>query len=390
MHLTEANKLRILYFLVFCCTAAWLPIFADYLKDRGLSGIKIGIILSVTPVMMFVVQPFYGMLADKLGYKKCLIFSSGFAAISYLFYLSEASFGWLFIITIFMALFYNTLQPLLDSLSLKLTESNPRFSYGTLRIAGAAGWAFTGIITGYFIDAISTTVIFAVSAISMLLAFLFSFLLKIDKEKNNRPEQSSYKGLKDMFKNKTLLFLLACVFLVSAGATTIWNFYSIYMKENGASAALVGYGLSLQGLCELPLFYFSARIIKALGIRTTLIITILSTALRLFLYSITTNPYSALFIEILHGFSWSLFWVVCVEYVNALVPDEWRATGQSLLYAAYFGIGAIAGNFWTGFLYDTQMKIGDIFLLNAGVVLAVAILVFLFMKRRIQLTAKTE
>ena len=73
MNISEANRLRLLYFLVFCCTASWLPIFADYLKERGLSGIKIGVILSVTPSMMFLVQPFYGMLADRVGYRKCLL-----------------------------------------------------------------------------------------------------------------------------------------------------------------------------------------------------------------------------------------------------------------------------------------------------------------------------
>ena len=144
--------------------------------------------------------------------------------------------------------------------------------------------------------------------------------------------------------------MLFCIFLVSAGGTTIWNFYSTYMKENGASASLVGYGLSFQGLCELPLFYFSARIIGKLGIRTTLLITVFATALRLFLYSVVKNPQAAIAIELLHGISWSLFWVVCVEYVNMLVREDWRATGQSLLYAAYYGAGAIVGNFWTGYL----------------------------------------
>ena len=76
MKISEANRLRILYFLVFCCTAAWLPIFADYLKGHGLTGIGIGLILAITPVLMFLVQPFYGMLADRLGYKKTLLFSS--------------------------------------------------------------------------------------------------------------------------------------------------------------------------------------------------------------------------------------------------------------------------------------------------------------------------
>ena len=380
MKISEANKLRILYFLVFCCTAAWLPIFADYCKERGLSGTKTAVILSITPVMMFLVQPFYGMLADRYGYKKTLLLSSLLASACYVFYLFDGGFGYLFMITIFMAIFYNTLQPVLDSLSLKLVKDNPAFSYGTLRIAGAAGWAFTGIINGQLIDALNTTVIFAVSAVSMLFMFIFAFTLRPDQEKPIVNSDQSFKNVKDVFGNKVLLFLLFCIFLVSAGATTIWNFYSMYMKENGASASLVGYGLSFQGLCELPLFYFSARIIRKLGIRTTLLITVFATALRLFLYSVVKNPQAAIAIELLHGISWSLFWVVCVEYVNMLVREDWRATGQSLLYAAYYGAGAIAGNFWTGYLSDTKMKIAEIFLLNAGIAAIVGLLIFIFMK----------
>ncbi len=382
MNITDANRLRILYFLVFCCTASWLPIFAEYLKDHNLTGIKIGIVLSITPVMMFLVQPFYGMLADSLGYKKCLLLSSFLASISYVFYLFDGGFAYLFVVTVFMALFYNTIQPLLDSLSLKLVKTNPNFSYGTLRIAGAAGWAFTGIVVGHYIDTINTTVIFIFSAISMLLTFIFSFSLKPDREKEESSTSYSFKNIKEVFGNKVLIFLLICIFLISAGATTIWNFYSIYMKENGASATLVGYGISFQGLCELPLFYFSAKIIGRFGIRTTLLVTVFATALRLLLYSVVKNPNAAIFIELLHGISWSLFWVVCVEYVNMLVREDWRATGQSLLYAAYYGAGAIAGNFWTGYLYDTKMKVAQIFLLNAGIVTIVGFLIWLFMKNK--------
>ena len=233
MKISEANRLRILYFLVFCCTASWLPIFAEYLKDHSLSGIRIGIILSITPFMMFLVQPFYGMLADRLGYKKCLLLSSFLASVSYVFYLFEGvGFGYLFIVTVFMSLFYNTIQPLLDSLSLNLVQHNPTFSYGTLRIAGAAGWAFTGIIAGYYIDTVNTTVIFVISAISMLLTFIFSFSLKPDNEKSTSAGKS-FENIRDVFGNRILIFLLICIFLISAGATTIWNFYSIYMKENG-------------------------------------------------------------------------------------------------------------------------------------------------------------
>jgi MFS transporter, PPP family, 3-phenylpropionic acid transporter len=380
----KAITLRILYFLFFCCTASWLPLLADFCKSKGLTGTQISLILSITPVMMFIVQPFYGMLADKIGYKKTLTISSFFAALSFVGYIYTSGYNWLIFITVFMSFFYNAIQPVLDSISLQLVKKDARFSYGSLRIAGAAGWAFTGIITGQLIDHINMTAMFYVSAISMFLVFVFTFFLQENTEEKIKAEGTGFRHFKNVIKNRQLLFLLLCVFLISTAATTIWNFYSIYMKENGASASLVGYGLSFQGLCELPLFYFSAKIILRLGVKTTLVLTVLATTLRLFLYSVIKNPVAAIPIELLHGISWSLFWVACVEYVNKLVDEKWMATGQSLLYAAYFGAGAIAGNYWTGFLQeDSHMKIAAIFLLNAGIAGAVSIMMAIFMTKNI-------
>ncbi|MBL7740919.1 MAG: MFS transporter [Chitinophagaceae bacterium] len=380
MKLQKGHTLRILYFFIFCCTASWLPLLADFCKSCGLTGSQTSLILSITPIMMFAVQPLYGVMADKLGYKRTMLTASLFASISYLGYLYKQDFGWLVFVTVFMSLFYNTTQPVLDSLSLQLARADKRFSYGTLRIAGAVGWSATGIITGHLVDAININIMFAVSAASMFLVFLFSSMLPRDSMEKNISGEKPYQYLKEVTRNGPLLFLLLCVFLVSASATTIWNFYSLYMKENGASASLVGYGLSFQGLCELPLFYFSARIIARLGLKTTLIITVLATAVRMLFYHLIKNPVAVIPVEILHGVSWSLFWVACVGYVGKLVNERWAAGGQSLLYAAYYGAGAIAGNYWTGYLSE-KMSIADIFLLNAGIVCIMAILLAWQMKR---------
>ena len=378
--MSKATALRIIYFLVFCCTGAWLPKLYDYCVHKGLTGQQSVVILIITPIMMFAVQPLYGMMADKLGYKKTLLIASLISSLSYLGYLYNGGFAWLITITIIMSLFYNTIQPVLDSMALQIAKHDSKFSYGSLRFFGAAGWAFTTIITGQVIDAIDITAIFIVSSITMFLAFLFSFFLK--EEKQEAAAENAYSNIWGVIKNPSLLFLLLCVFLVSVGATTIWNFYSAYMKENGATDSLVGYGLSFQGLCELPLFYFSARIILRLGLKTTLIVTVLATTVRMLLYSITKNPYAALPIELLHGFSWSLFWVVCVEYINKLVDERWLATGQSLLYAAYFGIGTIAGNYWTEYFLSKGMKVSEVFLINAGLVFGVAVLLIFFLKKK--------
>lgn len=383
MKFSEASRLRILYFLAFSCTAAWQPLFADYLKSRGITDFRMALLLAITPLLMFAVQPFYGMLADRYGYKKCLLISSILASAGFTLYLFDGGFIYLLMVTLAMSVFYNSTQPLLDALSLTFIKRNPSFSYGSLRIAGAAGWAFTGIIVGLYIERLSMQVIFASSAISMVLTFVFAFFLHVDKEKDAFTEKLSIsKDLKEIVRINRLLILLFCVFLVYAASTPIYYFYSIYLKENGASPSFVGFALSWQGLCELPFFYFSARIMNKLGIRTTLVVTVFATALRLLLYNVVQNPYFVLPIELLQGVGWSLFWAASVELVNGMVREELRATGQSLLTAAMLGAGAIAGNTWASYLSGQQMPVSQIFFLNAGIVVVIGIFMLIVLKFR--------
>jgi hypothetical protein len=60
-----------------------------------------------------------------------------------------------------------------------------------------------------------------------------------------------------------------------------------------------------------------------------------------------------------------------------------------MLYAAYFGIGAIAGNFWTGYLYDEQLSISAIFLLNAFAITAIGLAMVFAFKRTDLASART-
>ena len=375
MSIRQSVLIRILYFLVFCCTASWLPVLADFCHNKGLTPAQISLVLSTTPIMMFAVQPLYGFLSDRFGYKKSLLIASSLASISYLVYLMGDGFYWILLSTFLMSVFYNTIQPLLDSISLKLVEVDKQLSYGSLRVAGAMGWSLTGLVIGQVIDQFDIKFIFLVSSISMALFFVFALFMKSRSEESLVVETLTLKGAGKLVVNKQLMILLAVVLLVSIAGTSIWNFYSLYMKENGASATLVSYGLSFQGLVEIPFFYFSARIIARLGMRTTLLVTVIATALRLVLYSFISIPEFALPVELLHGISWSLFWVVCVELVYKLVQTELLATGQSLLYAAYYGAGAVIGNYWVGYLSEMGLSLPVLFLVNAVVVLLAVILI---------------
>lgn len=367
MNLTAAAKIRLLYFFSFCCQAAWAPRFADFLQGKGYSGFELGLLLSITPVMMFLVQPVYGFIADKFGHRRTLLLGALLAALFFLGHLISGGFYYVAFVTVLMSLFFNATQPIIDSLALQTASNDAAVTYGNLRVAGALAWSFMGVVNGHLIDGFALEVIFITASVAMGITFLIALTLPEARKKQPAIASEEPSKVWQVLRNPTLLTFLGLTILVSVASTTMWNFYSLFMKEIGATDKLTGYGFSFQGLCELPLFYYSAQIIAKLGLKRALLLTLLVTAIRMCLYGWVKNPELALFIELTHGISWSLFWVVSVELTDRLVKTEWQATGQSLLYASYFGIGAILGNFWTSYLYE-HMKLGHIFLLNAGII----------------------
>ena len=74
--------------------------------------------------------------------------------------------------------------------------------------------------------------------------------------------------------------------------------------------------------------------------------------LRLFAYSIISTPIIAAFAGIFHGLTFSLFWIAVIDIVQKLIPQEWRATGQSLIWAFHVGAGLTIGNMTIGRLSD--------------------------------------
>ncbi len=369
-------KIRAIYFFAFCAHGAWVPRFAEYLNAEGITGWHQGLIMSITPALMFLLQPFHGMWADRSGYKNVLMISSLISAICFIvFHYVGNSIFLIAGITMFLSVFYNGVQPVVDSIALKLSEEDKNFSYGTMRIAGALGWSVIGFIGGYVISAGGIRSMFLLASASMFIATLLTLTLPQDFGNSEQEQKGEKQNMFSLLSQPKMISFILMITLVSIFSTAMWNFYSVYLKEIGGDSILAGWGYAYHGLCELPFFFFSAWILKKYGVYPTLIFTIATTALRMFLYSVVKDPFVAIGIETLQGLSWSLFWVACVEYINSLVDSKWRATAQSLLYAAYFGIGAIIGNFWASELNES-MPLSRIFLLNSIIVAVIVVIMY--------------
>ena len=102
------------------------------------------------------------------------------------------------------------------------------------------------------------------------------------------------------------------------------------------------------------------------------------------MYGLTGNPYFAIGIGMLHGFTISFFLIGVVDYVQRQTPSHLRATGQSLIMTFHFGAGLTIGNIWIGYLKDL-VGMQQVMLFQSVMASAIVVLTGLFFKQNREL-----
>ncbi len=94
------------------------------------------------------------------------------------------------------------------------------------------------------------------------------------------------------------------------------------------------------------------RLEARFGLRTLFTAAFLGTAIRWILLWRATTPAAIVVIQVLHAFTFGLFWGASIAALARLVPARLRATGQALFSAIVFGAGNALGYWLSGLGYD--------------------------------------
>lgn len=141
-------------------------------------------------------------------------------------------------------------------------------------------------------------------------------------------------------------------------------------KDFAASRTYSGLCTTISILACIPLFWFSDNLVKRFGHKSMITVSQLSCALRLFAYSmLPLGDVSALkillFIQLLHGLNFALFWAAAVDAIFKLSPKELSTSCLSSLNVIFFTMAAGVGNLLWGYLYDYYGGVFRVYLLAA-------------------------
>jgi len=365
------------YFFIFFGFGSLFPLLSVYLKDHiGLTGSQIGIVMSISPVVMIIVQPIWGIISDST--KKpitiltiALIFGSMFGFL----YSFIENYYFIILIATLLAIMQSAIVPLSDSVAMTYVQRT-NVQYGSIRLWGALGFAISALIVGWLAEIIHLKVIFYSFTIVLCIAVIF--VLKLPQESDSF-NVSIRKGLNQLKSIPQYFIFLTCTFLILGPILANNIYFGIFIDELGGGLIGVGLAFLLGAGSEAPFMKVVGRFNEKLGIQNVLILAAIVSALRWALYVLEPPLWIVYATIIMQGFSIGLFIPAALQYIREITPKSIGATAISIYSAIGNGLGNWFCTFIGGIIFEVFF-IKGVYLFFAGLT-AVGLCLLLFMRK---------
>lgn len=337
------------YLVYFLATGALLPFLNLFYASIGIDRWGIGVLAAIPQVMYLFAAPLWAGLADALHLHKRLLPTIMLVTLPPILVLVWVhNFMALIILILLHAFCLAAVIPLADHAVLSMLGDH-KYRYGSLRIWGAVGFGGMAWIMGVIAEAAGIQTIFVAYVVLMAMGAWVATHLPEPRIERAEPFFTSIRRF--AIDQRWQGFLLA-VFMTGITYSIISAFFVILMKDLGAGEGLFGLSMAAAGLSELPVFFFSAFLIRRWKPRGLLTVAIMLYALRALFYSLIKDPGWGVLIQMLHGPTFAALWVAGVTFAGEIAPPGVGASAQSAFVATLFGLAGVAGSLLGGSLYD--------------------------------------
>jgi len=364
------------YFCFYAAAAALMPFWALHYENLGLSGRQIGVLAGIFPLVGLVGAPFWGALADASSRHKAILSLSIAGAITLVLVLSQITvFALLVPVVTFYSLFASPIIPLTDNAVMTLLAKR-KDQYGRQRIWGAVGWGIAAPLIGALIE--SSTLHWAFWGYAGIMLIGLGIVQKIPFQQINA-QAYFWRGARTLLSNRSGLLFLFLMFAGGAGLAIIHNYLFLYMNDLGASKTIMGLALTIATLSELPIFFFSRRLLTRWSAKELLIFATVIYVIRAMSLSYIAIPWMILVTQLFHGLTFSVMWVAGVSYADEIAPPGLGATAQGVFSGVFMGVAMAIGTFLGGVLY--QDFGGAIMYRTMSIAVAISVFIFLLIDR---------
>ncbi|MDC1109486.1 MFS transporter [Methylophilaceae bacterium] len=358
------SRLSSFYFSYYFFVGLFVPYWGIYLTSLSFSALQIGALLSLFQISRIFAPNFLGWIADRSGeYIKWIKISSFFGFILFIGIFWANSFLSIFLIMMAMSIFTSSTLPLAESLTLAHLKANKADSkYSHIRLWGSIGFILAAILLGIMIDSIGEKSLIYALLLTQLVIFLLAFILPTKKVIFlPKKKRSIWPILK---KREVVVLLLSCALMVSSHGL-LYNFYSIFLEQQGYSGTTIGLLWAVGVIFEIIIFLLMPRILNKFTLKAVLLISLGFAVIRFFLIGAYVDSMILLFIaQVMHAATFGSFHVASIQLIAHFFYNEHQARGQSLYNSITYGVGGAIGGLGGGYMIEYS-GMANTFMLSA-------------------------
>lgn len=357
-------------FVVFgLVVAAFFPFVSLYLRGRGLSPDEIGLTIAVMASARLLANPIWGHVADTtIGRVVALRIGTVIVALAALSMNIVDGLLPIAVVSFVLAAGQVSGGTNLDAIALAHLGEERMTDYGRMRAWESLSYAVGCLGFGAILDAAGIRWAMPIFGISSFAVLAWSVTLVRDRP-TKLEDHGRLGSVGAVFREAPRFWgLLVATLLVWTGFNAAWNFIALKISDEGGGPLLVGFGLALGGVVEVPTMRVSSRLQTRWGLRRVYVAGCLAYALGFLLWGSISNPTIVSMLAVFEGFAFSLLFTTGVVVVGRLLPSNLYSTGNAVTAMVGFGIGPIIGAGVGGFVYQ---EAGALILYAGASVLAV-------------------
>jgi PPP family 3-phenylpropionic acid transporter len=359
--------LTLFWFVHMGSLGIFFPYFSLYLKENaGLSGVQLGWILAVVPLVSVIAQPLWGHVADRTGARSHIVaFLSFGSMIGYSWLAAANGFAAILFATALLAVFSAAVLPITISVSLATLRDAGPYAFGFMRVWGTVGYLLLVLIFPWILERYQAAyalvpgaggvsepgleIMFVATAGLVIVSSLLGLFLPRLGAVSLRAAPGDWKSLLRNRAYRRFLCFSFGAYLMSNGP--MWLF-PIFVRSRGGDVETIRTMWLYMLLVEIPLILFTGSGLKRLGARGLLGVGVFVGGLRWILSALTTDLQLLAFVQMLHGVTVVGLLMGGPLYLDIIAPERLRSTAQAVLSMVGVGIAGIASNLTSGWLLD--------------------------------------
>lgn len=338
----------VLFFFIYSAFGVHSPFLPPLLKERGMEAAVIGVVLACATALKLVVSPLAGRVGDRYGALSITLAASMVgSAIASLFYISGAVGVALIAVVLAHAAFTGPIAPLSDAVGLRAVARNAAL-YGRMRGIGSAAFIGGILASGVLVSRFGLQAVFVANAALLAAGLAFAIRLRVSR---GSPDARS-GSFRRLLGVRTFRLAIAVSGLVLGSHALHDGFTMIRWSEAGIPASTAGLLWAISVAAEVLVFFFiGGPVLRALGPRGACLLASGAAIVRWSVMALTASPAVMALVQPLHGLTFALLHLACMQLIAGSVRPEHFGAAQGLYATLGAGVSSVLFTLLSGWLY---------------------------------------